>query len=95
MKSVLAAAEAEQLLRASLDGKLPDERGRFGPFGGRYVPETLVPAFERLEEGVRMHLADADFRLRPFHTQFVATRRGFHRCVCIDANHSDLAVDKL
>ncbi len=62
MKSVLAAAEAEQLLRALLDGELPDERGRFGPFGGRYVPETLVPAFERLEEGVRMHLADADFQ---------------------------------
>jgi tryptophan synthase beta chain len=40
----------------------PDERGRFGAFGGRYVPETLVPAFERLEAGVREHLASADFR---------------------------------
>ncbi|MEX2496617.1 MAG: tryptophan synthase subunit beta [Woeseia sp.] len=43
-------------------GRLPDERGRFGPFGGRYVPETLVPAFERLEEGVRKHLPSADFQ---------------------------------
>src|SRR5438094_5569191 len=28
--------------------QLPDARGRFGAFGGRYVPETLVPALEEL-----------------------------------------------
>jgi len=50
------------LLKALVDGELPDERGRFGPFGGRYVPETLVPAFERLEQGVRDHLHDASFQ---------------------------------
>ena len=27
---------------------LPDERGRFGRFGGRYVPETLIPALDEL-----------------------------------------------
>ncbi len=27
----------------------PDVRGRFGDFGGRYVPETLVPALDELE----------------------------------------------
>jgi tryptophan synthase beta chain len=27
---------------------LPDVRGRFGPFGGRYVPEVLMPALEEL-----------------------------------------------
>jgi tryptophan synthase beta chain len=27
---------------------LPDARGRFGRFGGRYVPETLIPALEEL-----------------------------------------------
>lgn len=62
MKSVLQADEARALLQASIDGELPDERGRFGPFGGRYVPETLVPAFERLEAGVREHLHDPDFQ---------------------------------
>jgi tryptophan synthase beta chain len=41
---------------------LPDARGRFGVFGGRYVPETLVPAFERLEAGVREYLPSAEFR---------------------------------
>ncbi len=53
MSSILQAGEADALLEASVNGQLPDERGRFGPFGGRYVPETLVPAFERLEAGVR------------------------------------------
>lgn len=62
MKSQLSANEAETLLAASIRGELPDARGRFGPFGGRYVPETLVPAFERLEQGVRDYLHDAAFQ---------------------------------
>ena len=62
MKSVLQADEAKELLRASINGELPDAQGRFGPFGGRYVPETLVPAFERLEAGVREHLHDPGFQ---------------------------------
>jgi tryptophan synthase beta chain len=28
---------------------MPDKRGRFGPYGGRYVPETLMPALMELE----------------------------------------------
>ncbi len=40
---------------------LPDERGRFGPFGGRFVPETLMPALKRLEEGAKSALADPRF----------------------------------
>ncbi len=32
------------LLRAdAAPASLPDAKGRFGAFGGRYVPETLVP----------------------------------------------------
>ncbi len=30
--------------------KNPNEKGRFGPFGGRYIPETLVPACHELEK---------------------------------------------
>src|SRR5207249_10488151 len=30
--------------------QLPDNRGRFGKFGGRYVPETLMPALLELEQ---------------------------------------------
>ena len=62
MKSLLEAGKKEQLLEASIEGRLPDARGRFGPFGGRYVPETLVPAFERLEQGIREHLHSEEFQ---------------------------------
>ena len=34
----------------SPDASLPDEHGRFGEFGGRYVPETLVQALDQLED---------------------------------------------
>jgi tryptophan synthase beta chain len=41
----------------------PDAKGRFGPFGGRYVPETLMPALARLEAGVQRFLRDGDFQV--------------------------------
>jgi tryptophan synthase beta chain len=34
----------------------------YGAYGGRYVPETLVPALDELEEGWRAALADESFR---------------------------------
>ncbi|MGH7685911.1 MAG: tryptophan synthase subunit beta [Candidatus Dormibacteria bacterium] len=36
-------------------------RGRFGPYGGAYVPETLVPALEELEVAMDEALNDAAF----------------------------------
>jgi tryptophan synthase beta chain len=60
--SEISETEKEQLLQAAIAGRFPDERGRFGPFGGRYVPETLIPALERLEQGVRQHLRSAEFQ---------------------------------
>ncbi len=50
------------LLAEEIAGQLPDARGRFGPFGGRYVPETLIPALERLEAGMKEFLPRADFQ---------------------------------
>jgi tryptophan synthase beta chain len=32
------------------DLEVQEDRGRFGPFGGRYVPEVLIPALEELAE---------------------------------------------
>jgi len=55
-------AEQRELLDAELEGRFPDARGRFGPYGGRYVPETLIPALERLEAGMREHLHRHDFQ---------------------------------
>ena len=40
----------------------PDAKGRYGAFGGRYVPETLVPALDRLQAGVDRHLHREDFQ---------------------------------
>src|SRR5580700_4378503 len=40
----------------------PDAKGRYGAFGGRYVPETLVPALDRLQAGVERFLHDAEFQ---------------------------------
>lgn len=41
---------------------LPDDRGRFGAFGGRYVPETLVPALDELDHAFRTAWADDAFK---------------------------------
>jgi tryptophan synthase beta chain len=60
--SEFSAAEKAQLLQAAIAGRFPDERGRFGPFGGRYVPETLIPAMDRLEQGMREHLHSPQFQ---------------------------------
>ena len=40
----------------------PDERGRFGPYGGRYVAETLMPLVLELEAAYREAQADPGFR---------------------------------
>jgi len=62
MSFSIEPAQAKALLDMELRGAFPDPRGRFGPFGGRYVPETLVPALERLEDGVRRYLHEAGFQ---------------------------------
>jgi tryptophan synthase beta chain len=45
----------------------PDLKGRYGSFGGRYVPETLVPALDRLQAGVARYLNSADFQAELSH----------------------------
>jgi tryptophan synthase beta chain len=41
---------------------VPDANGRFGPYGGRYVPETLMSALEQLTEAYMAARADAEFQ---------------------------------
>jgi len=41
---------------------IAERQDRFGVFGGRYVPETLVPALDQLEEEYDRAMADAGFR---------------------------------
>ncbi|EGL19609.1 MULTISPECIES: tryptophan synthase subunit beta [unclassified Paenibacillus] len=40
---------------------VPDEHGRFGRFGGKYVPETLMNALIELEEAYRKYSQDPEF----------------------------------
>jgi tryptophan synthase beta chain len=46
--------------------KLPDQRGHFGPYGGRYVAETLMPALLELETAYGKARRDSAFR-KMFH----------------------------
>ena len=46
----------------SPDAALPDERGRFGKFGGRYVPETLIAALDQLTDEYQQAQQDPDFQ---------------------------------
>ena len=67
----------------------PDQAGRFGPFGGRFVPETLMSALEELEKAysearqdkgfqAEMHSLHRNYAGRPTGLYFAAnlTRQG-------------------
>ncbi|HJU05854.1 MAG TPA: tryptophan synthase subunit beta, partial [Nitrospiraceae bacterium] len=41
---------------------IPNKQGRFGKFGGRYVPETLMPALLELEEAYAQARKDTAFK---------------------------------
>jgi tryptophan synthase beta subunit len=41
---------------------LPDDRGRFGDYGGKFVPETLMAALAELEQAYAQARADAGFQ---------------------------------
>jgi tryptophan synthase beta chain len=53
-------------------GVYPDERGRFGPFGGRYVPESLMAALGELEQAYGELQADPHF-----HEQFAGLMKTY------------------
>ena len=40
----------------------PDQRGRFGIYGGRYVPETLIPALDELSAAYEAARRDPEFQ---------------------------------
>src|SRR5438094_10636405 len=42
--------------------QVPDVRGRFGPYGGRFVPETLMYALDQLDRAYREAKDDPAFR---------------------------------
>ena len=44
----------------------PDSHGYFGEYGGKFVPETLMPALSELETAYAEAMADSDFQ-KEFH----------------------------
>lgn len=52
---------------------LPDTLGHFGPFGGRFVPETLIPALDELTEEYARARTDPEFarELNYYFTEYV------------------------
>ncbi len=54
---------------------LPDDRGYFGEFGGRFVPETIIPALDELELAYAEALADPEFHRELGHLQRTYTGR--------------------
>lgn len=45
-----------------MEGKMPDKKGHFGIYGGRYVPETLMPALIELTDVYERFKKDKEFR---------------------------------
>jgi tryptophan synthase beta chain len=58
----MSAPARGEPVRLSAAGAEPEALGRFGEFGGRFVPETLVPALEELEAEFRAAWTSTDFR---------------------------------
>jgi len=50
-------------LGSELDANPPDGTGYYGPYGGRYVPEVLVPALDELEHAYDEAMGDDTFRV--------------------------------
>jgi tryptophan synthase beta chain len=49
--------------------KLPDKKGYFGIYGGRFVPETLMPALQELEAAFHESKKDRNFQRELVHLQ--------------------------
>ncbi|WP_189005530.1 tryptophan synthase subunit beta [Deinococcus malanensis] len=59
---------------------LPDVRGRFGRYGGRYVPETLIPALDELDSAYQVAKQDPAFltELDRLYREFVGRPSGLY-----------------
>lgn len=70
---------------ASFDNYLkeqPDENGRFGPYGGAYLPDELVPAFQEIEQAYRRICHSAQFinELRRIRREFQGRPTPVYHC---------------
>ncbi len=56
------AESRSSILKNQSLSRVPDVRGRFGPYGGRYVPETLMAALDQLDRAYREASEDETFQ---------------------------------
>jgi tryptophan synthase beta chain len=55
------STNSERQERRFVPGEMPDTRGHFGPYGGRFVGETLMGALQELEAAYRESMASPEF----------------------------------
>ncbi len=67
MKTRPPHGDTEFMPQAASTHSIPDERGHFGPFGGVFVPEILIPAVQELENAYVEARDDASFQA-DYHT---------------------------
>ncbi|MEW6739057.1 MAG: tryptophan synthase subunit beta [Nitrospirota bacterium] len=60
---------AQVIVRRSKIKNLPDKKGYFGQYGGRFVPETLMPALQELEAAYSKAQKDKSFQRELKHLQ--------------------------
>src|SRR6185312_15834602 len=60
---ILMVSDVVDRWSAHAAAPLPDEFGRFGRFGGKYAPETLMPALDELEAAYRDAVNDIAFHM--------------------------------
>jgi tryptophan synthase beta chain len=58
----MIAVDPTTIIDTVFDADKPDKRGRFGRFGGRYVPETLMTSLTELEEAYNAARNDPSFQ---------------------------------
>jgi tryptophan synthase beta chain len=68
-----APLRENKIMSAVVEFNLPDAQGHFGPYGGRYVPETLMHPLQELEEEYFRAQHDPEFQreLSYYLTEFV------------------------
>ena len=72
-RKTVAARRVSTTVRAAIvdppkqsikDVQRPDASGRYGAYGGKYVPETLIPALQELEKEYAALATDEAFQVR-------------------------------
>jgi tryptophan synthase beta chain len=66
---------------------MPDSHGHFGPYGGRYVAETLMPALIELEQAYKKARRDPHFRgqLRSYSREYIGRPTPLFLCANLTA----------